>query len=399
MDIVSQDQQLTIGKYQCRAVISTTWWWCSNETSRSTNEDIFTQFGLTKKDIWNVLGYESPGGFPQCKSAKDLTKVIEFIMSKDPANQVKKVEVEDYTGRTIRALIDSPEGTTVKVGEKIKILKRSNEARKYRLDKTATGYVGMVIQRPLNPTHWELLEDSSVVNMEAIQIECIKRFPIGCKYLLPGDTQENILEEDDKTYTVFFSNHMVYAHRSGGSLYKDGVYATLVSLPEEKSSIPEYVEYIDTKHKREIVKVLDWSASSYCKVEFSKGMTEQPFKHLVKPSTKAEYEAQFTKKFKVDDYVISDYSYLTLPRHRVSQVLEVSDVGRIKLKEGEFNPNDFRLAAPGEIHRRLTEKIEYPMYAYVGDPLPTIKTKPLIENMQSVSVNLRTKKNNNKFKF
>lgn len=39
----------------------------------------------------------------------------------------------------------------------------------------------------------------------------------------------------------------------------------------------------------------------------------------------------------------------------------------------------------------------YPIYATVGDPLPT--TKPLIDNVQSISVNLRTKKQINKLKF
>lgn len=56
--------------------------------------------------------------------------------------------------------------------------------------------------------------------------------------------------------------------------------------------IPEYVEYIDTKYKGKIVKVEDWCCGSYCKVIFYNGIKEQPFKHLVKPSTRAEYEAQ-----------------------------------------------------------------------------------------------------------
>ena len=41
----------------------------------------------------------------------------------------------------------------------------------------------------------------------------------------------------------------------------------------------------------------------------------------------------------------------------------------------------------------------YPLYATVGDPLPTSTTKPLIENVQSINITLRTKKQINKLKF
>lgn len=61
--------------------------------------------------------------------------------------------------------------------------------------------------------------------------------------------------------------------------------------------IPEYVEYIDTKYKGQIVRVEDWLNSSYCKVIFADGTKEQPFKHLVKPSTKEAFEAQNKPKF------------------------------------------------------------------------------------------------------
>ena len=163
-----------------------------------------------------------------------------------------------------------------------------------------------------------------------------------------------------------------------------------------KPSIPEYVECISQLLYAVKGKIYPVVSDTCCICE--DGFIYSWNSYEFKPSTKAKYEAQFTKKFKVGDYVISDYSYLTLPRHRVSQVLEVCNTGRIKLEQGEFSPNNFRLATPGEIHPKLTEKIEYTMYdAFVSDPLPT--KKPLIENVQSVNVNLRTKKNNNKFKF
>jgi uncharacterized protein YukJ len=44
-----------------------------------------------------------------------------------------------------------------------------------------------------------------------------------------------------------------------------------------------------------------------------------------------------------------------------------------------------------------SKSVDYPVYTYVGDPLPT--TKPLIENVQSINITLRTKKQINKLKF
>ena len=127
--------------------------------------------------------------------------------------------------------------------------------------------------------------------------------------------------KDDKAYAkckkfeknqFYLSDHI--GHDKRYRLYTDGSYfskenyknAELLTdlseiqeaLPEEHPDkikteiIPEYVEYIDTKYKGKIVKVEDWCCGSYCKVIFYNGIKEQPFKHLVKPSTKETYEAQ-----------------------------------------------------------------------------------------------------------
>jgi hypothetical protein len=87
----------------------------------------------------------------------------------------------------------------------------------------------------------------------------------------------------------------------------------LISLEDSKKInldeivAPEYVEYIDTKYKGIIVRVTKWSNYSYCEVIFENGVKELPFKHLVKPSTKEAYEAQFKiekNMFKKDDYIV-----------------------------------------------------------------------------------------------
>ena len=72
----------------------------------------------------------------------------------------------------------------------------------------------------------------------------------------------------------------------------------------ETEIIPEYVEYIDTKYKGQIVKVEEWTSHSFCCIRFENGQREQPFKHLVKSSTKDAYEAQNKpKQLTVDDLI------------------------------------------------------------------------------------------------
>lgn len=62
-----------------------------------------------------------------------------------------------------------------------------------------------------------------------------------------------------------------------------------------KEDIPEYVEYIDTKYKGQIVKVEEWTNHSFCCIRFENGQREQPFKNLVKPSTKEAFDLQEIK--------------------------------------------------------------------------------------------------------
>ena len=79
-----------IGKYdKCR--IGGNYFLCSDDIE---NNNIYTQFGITKEDIYKILGYTSFGIFPTCKSLEDLQKVYEYMMSKDPNNK-KTINVED----------------------------------------------------------------------------------------------------------------------------------------------------------------------------------------------------------------------------------------------------------------------------------------------------------------
>jgi len=160
-------------------------------------------------------------------------------------------------------------------------------------------------------TKYELLTDLSEIqkflpldhpdkqlDIKQIQEECKKRFPIGCKFKnTEGEEEEFTLIQDHSVYKIV-GNNVIWASSGYGYLYDKGKYAELIEAPE--MVIPEYVEYIDTLYKGTIVKVEDWCCGSYCKVVFYNGNKEQPFKHLVKTSTKSAYDLQNNSVFPID---------------------------------------------------------------------------------------------------
>jgi hypothetical protein len=72
-------------------------------------------------------------------------------------------------------------------------------------------------------------KDSDLKYMIEMQEECKRRFPIGCKYIGVGNSHEVTLMQDDYTYRIHEQN--IWAHSSEGCLFKNGQFATLVSLP------------------------------------------------------------------------------------------------------------------------------------------------------------------------
>ena len=131
------------------------------------------------------------------------------------------------------------------------------------------------------------------LDIKQIQEECKKRFPIGCKFKCASTDNKNTLKQTNSTYNILGTD-AIDAGILQGFLYYEGKYAELIETPE--MIIPEYVEYIDTLYKGTIVKVEDWCCGSYCKVIFYNGNKEQPFKHLVKYSTKSAYDLQNLKQ-------------------------------------------------------------------------------------------------------
>jgi hypothetical protein len=187
------------------------------------------------------------------------------------------------------------------------------------------------------------------------------KHPIGSYDLIIKD------EKDNDTCIVLENYRSCNRHRlTDGDLELMPVGWT----PEEpKPTFPEYVECIEDCHrygikgriyKFEKTSGLHWGV--ICNLDcsiFNAGNTLYFNPHELKPSTKEAYDKQNTPVTTTSTDIID----------------------KVPL-------------SPKSIIERPKEE---PCYAYVGDPLP--KTKPLIEDVQSVSVNLSTKKKTNKFKF
>ena len=79
-------------------------------------------------------------------------------------------------------------------------------------------------------------------NLEDIQAECKRRYPIGCRVQPVGSGTVYTLENDFTTYHVNTETHCVYAHHMSGCLYKEGEWAKLVEAVKVKTKMQEIQE-------------------------------------------------------------------------------------------------------------------------------------------------------------
>jgi hypothetical protein len=318
---------------------------------------------------------------------------------------------EDYTGRWIKAIVDNPSCTSIKLGEVIQIIGKSGC---YKLDKTSSGCSGMAILCPLDTSKWELVDepkdivkpsrfpssgailildcddlkefkrylfdsgrtcneavgnpkylawnDSSFwypsstgktsykwnqlkhfipkvvdIGMLAVQEECKRRFPIGCTYKENDSGNEITLFKDEHTYSIH--GNKIYAHAGGGLLYGYGKYAIVIPKEVSNEQDPLYI----------------------CKQEYRKGM------RVISAAKTGVYSGEFI---------------IDVDPKEFRNLLGNKDVVDYELSKGYLYFNG-----------QYAEILEEGVY----DVSEIIKTnKPSIESVQSVDVNLRTKKQINK---
>jgi hypothetical protein len=182
------------------------------------------------------------------------------------------------------------------------------------------------------------------MTIEEIQEECKRRFPFGCTFISTEGIKQ-VLKNDERVYEIALKT-MIFASYGLGCLYNDGKYAELVS----------------------------------------------------------ENEVNTETNFKIGDIVTVIQN--TQDKGKTGIILKVDDCSKdywnISGMEHPYNNDQIRLATKEEINNyyslssviSVSEGTNTTVITY-----PTIEKKPLIDNVQSINVNLRTKKLNNKLKF
>ena len=379
--------------------------------------------------------------YERCDITEDFTMDGWYFQ---PTDYVLKEE--DYTGRWIKAIVDNPSCTGIRLGEVIQIIGKSGC---YRLDKTSSGYSGMAISCPLDTSKWELVEepkddikpssfpssgailildcddlkefkrylfdsgrtcneavgnpkylawnDSSFwypsstsktnykwnqlkhfipkvedIGMLAVQEECKKRFPIGCTYKENDFHSEKTLFKDEDTYSIH--GDKIYAHSGGGLLYGYGKYA--IVIPKEVSNEQDPL-YICKQEYRKGMRVISAAKTGVYSGEFIIDVDPKEFRNLSGNKDVVDYSMSNGYLYYNGEYAeILEESSNTIPWEPTTGDAMVGDTKSII----NYITGDTTLK---ESSPYFIEKSK----------------KPSIESVQSVDVNLRTKKQINKFKF
>jgi hypothetical protein len=317
----------------------------------------------------------------------------------EPTNYILKEE--DYTGRWIKALADNIQCTGVKAGEVIKIIGKPNT---YRLDKTSSGCIGMGISCPLDTSQWELVEQPKddiklkfFPNSGAILIEECDNLKEFKRYLFDSGRTCNEAVGNPK-YLAWNETSFWYPSSTGKTNYK---WIQLKHFIPASKVVPGYVRCVQALIHAKVGTVYPVVDEKHCLCEDGNTYVWHTSEFTI--ATKQEYDAQFLNE--------QDPLYICKQEYRKG--MRVISACKTGVYSGEFiidvDPKEFRNLSG------KTNVVDYTFskgYLYfngeyaeileegVYDVSEIIKTnKSSIESVQSVDVNLRTKKQINKFKF
>ena len=190
----------------------------------------------------------------------------------------------------------------------------------------------------------------------------IEEFTLPEKWCIKQSAGEEVCEWFNKKYdtTSFPTGSYEYLVNDEYNIYSDYIpqgyteitfkqfkkYVLKESIEEPKEIIPEYVEYIKSDDVGKIVKVLKWSTASYCKVEFPNGTIKEPFKHLVKSSTKEAFDAQNKPKsigkWSVGSYVVALVDYVLSKTVKKGDIMEITSIKHNSIYFNNFGLHDYQ---------------------------------------------------------
>jgi hypothetical protein len=339
---------------------------------------------------------------------------------------------EDYTGRWIKAIVDNPSCTSVKLGEIIQIISKPGC---YRLDKTSRGYSGMTISCPLDTSKWELVEQPKDDSDDILK-KARRLYPIGTEFISNLGSFGGNIQTVKAELNWYNENKDSISHPGIGWVYFDGKWAEIVE-PDPCQDVSEYVKCIKVPDgwssitkKDTIYKTDKYPDGGYRILyhDVGGGQTTEGKEHCFVSATKQEYDAQFLNE--------QDPLYICKQKYRKG--IRVISAAKAGVYSGEFiidvDPKEFRnlsgnkdvvdysfskgyLYYNGQYAEILEEGI-YDISEIIKTNKPSVddylansgfkesnpeaynwlmdKPKPSIEFVHSVDIKLRTKKQINK---
>ena len=269
-----------------------------------------------------------------------------------------------------------------------------------------------------------VVESSKTVDMEKIQEEAKKRFPIGCKFIPVGDATTYTLIEDNCTYEIHGKH--IYAHDCHGSLYGNGKWATFVSLPETTKEMFYEGDYIvtldvedgcncarknycfkqrvDNKGITPAVDLQGSKANGHAVMSFDKKQWLKDWRYATQEEA-AEYErvgkpydvtTLQKKKESIPEYVECVRSLNHARKGIIYKVINdiICESDNPKVMYG-WRTSDYKPSTKEAYEAQKTSKTTIIEEWTINTP--SIKKETFIDNVQSVDVILRTKRKSIKF--
>jgi len=290
------------------------------------NERYITEGWYLHTPKHEAKGYNEPRKDPEYTEIT-FEQFKQYVLT--PSDDAKIVpEKENYEGRTIRALVKSPQGTQVQIGETICII-QLRDSNSYKLGMNSLGTSGLYIDYPLNLNQWELVSEE---RKEEIKKEIFYKGD----YIVTLDVEDgyncarrNYCFKQRVDFKGIYPAVDLKGSTGNGhgamsfdkkELLKDWRYATkeeadeyerigkpydVTTLKSKEESIPEYVECIKPKVGFTVGNIYNWpyplddDKDTRCLTQFNE---------CFKPSTKEAYEAQ-NAPIKTAEYIpqVGDY--------------------------------------------------------------------------------------------
>jgi hypothetical protein len=239
-------------------------------------------------DMNHYLGEDVPIYlYERCDVNEDFTMDSWYF---EPNNYVLKEE--DYTGRWIKAIVDNPNSTSVKLGEVIQII---GKPAGYRLDKTSKGYSGMGISCPLDTSKWELVDEpkdivkpSSFPSSGAVLVlECddLKEFK---KYLFDSGRTCNEAVGNPKYLSWNGTSFWYPTTGTGKTIYQ---WNQLKHFIPVSKVVPGYVRCVQALMHAKVGTVYPVVDEKHCLCEDGNTYVWHTSEFTI--ATKQEYDAQF----------------------------------------------------------------------------------------------------------